>query len=64
MDETRQSRVMASRFEEHFERRRKAVEEWNRRLDDGTMNPSWARKAWWKTWHWTTGFGSADGRRA
>ncbi|KAM0753983.1 ABC transporter [Meredithblackwellia eburnea MCA 4105] len=63
MDPSRQSGYLADQFEMHFERRRMEVEAWNKALEDGTMNPSAARKLWWKVRHRISGFGSPDGKR-
>lgn len=54
---------MADIFEKSFARRKKEVEEWNESLKNGTFKPGRMRRAWWKVWNKTTGFGSADGTR-
>ncbi|KAL8286968.1 hypothetical protein RQP46_003974 [Phenoliferia psychrophenolica] len=56
MDPSRQAGHLADLFEMHFERRKKEVEAWNKALDDGTMQPTWTRRAWWKVWHKASGF--------
>jgi ATP-binding cassette subfamily C (CFTR/MRP) protein 1 len=63
MDESRRAAHLADLFEGHFARRKGEVEEWNRCIDEGTMEITWARRTWWRTYHQVTGFGSPDGRR-
>ncbi|BGP58188.1 hypothetical protein JCM8202v2_005849 [Rhodotorula sphaerocarpa] len=56
-----QSGIMADRLMNNFERRRKAVEDWNKALEDGTYKPSGMRRAWWRV---GKAFGgSGDGKR-
>lgn len=57
-----ESGVLADRFLENFERRRKAIDEWNRALDDGSFKPSAFRKGWWKMKK-TMGNGKGDGKQ-
>ncbi|KAI5476304.1 ABC transporter [Pseudohyphozyma bogoriensis] len=45
MDPSREAGLLADQFELHFERRRKDVEDWNRKLDEG-FKPSAVRKMW------------------
>ncbi|ORY70608.1 ABC transporter [Leucosporidium creatinivorum] len=61
MDPSREASHLADIFESNFERRRKAVEDWNRSLDDGTFQPSALRRFWWRSR--PASFGSSDGRR-
>lgn len=61
MDPSREAAHLADVFEAHFARRRKAVEDWNRALDDGTYKPSALRRLWWRSR--PSSFGSTDGRR-
>nr|CRX78939.1 hypothetical protein ls5930a1_00008 [Leucosporidium scottii] len=56
------SGVLADRLMENFERRRKAIDEWNRALDDGTFKPSVMRKGWWKMKK-AMGNGKGDGKQ-
>ncbi|BGP49528.1 hypothetical protein JCM10450v2_005420 [Rhodotorula kratochvilovae] len=62
MDPSREAGHLADVFEQNFAKRRKAVEDWNRALDDGSLVPSG-----WERWKWRAkarvGWGSADGRR-
>ncbi|CEQ41587.1 SPOSA6832_03323, partial [Sporobolomyces salmonicolor] len=47
MDYSREAGHLADVFEQHFDRRRRAIEEWNRALDDGSFVPSrWQRRKW------------------
>ncbi|GAA5846361.1 hypothetical protein JCM9279_001345 [Rhodotorula babjevae] len=62
MDPTREASHLADVFEENFEKRRRAVEEWNRALDEGTFVPSrWTRLKWKAMAR--AGWGREDGRR-
>ncbi|KAM0753526.1 ABC transporter [Meredithblackwellia eburnea MCA 4105] len=62
MDPSRRSGLLGEQFLENFERRRKEVEEWNKKLDDGSWKPGILRRGWW--WVWSlTGLGNKDGRR-
>lgn len=63
MDEKRTAAYLATQFEGHFDRRRREIEEWNQSIDDGTMNPSFMRKSWWRVRCKVTGFGREDGKR-
>ena len=40
--------VYADRILESFERRHKAAEEYNARLERGEANPGWRKKFWWR----------------
>jgi hypothetical protein len=62
MDETRQSALLADRFEEHFATRRRRIEEWNKSLGDGTFKPSKFQKLRWKIGS-KLGIGREDGKR-
>lgn len=46
----------------NFNKRRVAVEAWNKALDDGTYQPTVMRKTWWKVRTGVFGIGHADGR--
>ncbi|KPV74356.1 uncharacterized protein RHOBADRAFT_54195 [Rhodotorula graminis WP1] len=62
MDPTREAGHLADVFEENFAKRRRAVEEWNRALDEGTLVPSrWTRLKWKAAAR--AGWGREDGRR-
>lgn len=62
MDPTREAGHLADVFEENFEKRRRAVEEWNQGLEDGTFVPSrWTRLKWKAAAR--AGWGREDGRR-
>ncbi|GAA5962545.1 hypothetical protein JCM21900_003672 [Sporobolomyces salmonicolor] len=62
MDYSREAGHLADVFEQHFDRRRRAIEEWNRALDDGSFVPSrWQRRKW--RCSSMMGFGRADGKR-
>lgn len=62
MDPTRESGYLADKFEINFEKRRKAVEDWNRALDDGSYQPTALVRARWRV-NEMLGFGRRDGRR-
>ncbi|KAK4049155.1 hypothetical protein OIV83_004300 [Microbotryomycetes sp. JL201] len=62
MDPTRESSLLADKFEHHFEERRRQIEEWNNALDDGTYKPTTLERFRWRMLH-RFGFGSADGKR-
>ncbi|GAA6060372.1 hypothetical protein JCM10212_004556 [Sporobolomyces blumeae] len=62
MDETRESARLADLFEQNFERRRRAVVEWNDAMDAGTYVPSRWNKCKWKAMS-VIGIGRPDGRR-
>ncbi|KWU44771.1 ABC transporter [Rhodotorula sp. JG-1b] len=62
MDPTRESGYLADKFEINFEKRRKAVEDWNRALDDGTYQPTALVRARWRL-NEMLGFGRRGGRR-
>lgn len=47
----------------NFDRRRAAVEKWNKELEDGTYKPSAVRKLWWKVEKRVLGFGDGTGKR-
>jgi len=62
MDPSREASHLADVFEANFEKRRRAVEEWNRALDEGTFVPSrWTRLKWKVAAR--AGWGREDGRR-
>lgn len=52
-----ESAHLADVFMANFERRKDSVEAWNKRIEDGTVKPGFARKAWWKA------SGRPDGKR-
>ncbi|GAA5888140.1 hypothetical protein JCM5296_005447 [Sporobolomyces johnsonii] len=62
MDYSREAGHLADVFEQNFERRRRAIEEWNRALDDGSFVPSRWRRMKWRCSS-ALGFGRADGKR-
>ena len=47
----------------NFNRRKDAVEAWNKAMEDSSYVPSASRKAWWKTKKSVFGIGSGDGKR-
>lgn len=47
MDEPRTANVLAARFQKAYARRRKAAQEYNKRLDGGQVKPSLLRRAYW-----------------
>ncbi|GAA5907850.1 hypothetical protein JCM8208_001962 [Rhodotorula glutinis] len=62
MDASREAGHLADVFEDNFEKRRRAVDEWNRALDEGTFVPSrWTRFKWKAAAR--AGWGRDDGRR-
>ncbi|GAA5825076.1 hypothetical protein JCM11251_006090 [Rhodosporidiobolus azoricus] len=62
MDPSRESAHLASLFEQHFERRRKEIEEWNERLEKGEYKPNgWVRRKW--RFKAAMGWGRKDGKR-
>lgn len=63
MDPSRQAGHLADLFEANFSRRKLEIEAWNAAIDDRSMQPSRARKVWWRVWHKMSGFGSPDGKR-
>ncbi|GAA5860817.1 hypothetical protein JCM3774_003151 [Rhodotorula dairenensis] len=62
MDSTRESGYLADKFEANFAKRRKAVEDWNRALDDGSYKPTAFVRTRWRL-NEMLGFGRRDGRR-
>ncbi|BGO90746.1 hypothetical protein NBRC10512v2_002998 [Rhodotorula toruloides] len=56
-----QASFLADRLVANFERRRKAVEAWNKALEDGSYKPSALRRAWWRVGKAFGGKG--DGKR-
>ncbi|GAA5874651.1 hypothetical protein JCM8547_003948 [Rhodosporidiobolus lusitaniae] len=62
MDPSRKAGHLADVFEKHFDRRRRAIEEWNAALDKGEYVPSgWVRAKW--RMKSAIGLGRKDGRR-
>lgn len=47
MDEPRMADTLATKFQKAYARRRKAAQEYNKRLDAGEIKPSFARRAYW-----------------
>ncbi|GAA5990991.1 hypothetical protein JCM10908_006490 [Rhodotorula pacifica] len=62
MDPTRESGYLADKFEANFAKRRKAVEDWNRALDNGSYQPTVFVRLRWRI-NEMLGFGTRDGRR-
>lgn len=62
LDEPRLSGPLADKLMDNFNRRKDAVEAWNKTLDDGTYQPSALRKGWWRTKKTLFGSGTGDGR--
>ena len=47
MDEPRQAVYLADKFQKAYDRRRRAAQEYNKRLDAGEIRPSLSRRALW-----------------
>ena len=62
MDESRESALLADRFEANFERRRKEVEQWNNSIDEGTVKMSMMQRVRWRLGR-MIGIGRADMKR-
>lgn len=62
MDESRESALLADRFEANFERRRKEVERWNNSIDEGTVKMSMMQRVSWRLGR-MIGIGRADMKR-
>jgi len=62
MDESRESALLADRFEANFERRRKEVEQWNNSIDEGTVKMSMMQRVRWRLVR-MIGIGRADMKR-
>ncbi|KAM0788854.1 hypothetical protein ACM66B_002939 [Microbotryomycetes sp. NB124-2] len=49
LDSSMEAGPLADELMKNFERRRKAIEDWNMALEDGSYKPSAAKKLWWRT---------------